>query len=381
VRERGGGPILAAVDDEDDVSGGLVALGWDAELQAAFAPWAERGHRAGRVVAVHGGTVVVATGAGDVAATVAGRLRHQADGLGALPAVGDWVCLRGGGDDAEAGAAASIAAVLPRRSAFSRQQAGRATGEQVVAANVDLVFLVASLDEELNPRGLERYLTVAWQSGATPVVVGNKADRSEWVEGDLAELAAVAPGAAVHAVSCLTGQGLDELTPYLTPGRTVALLGPSGVGKSTLINRLAGAELMATAAVRADGKGRHTTTHRELVRLPGGAMVVDTPGMRELQLWAGGEGIEEAFVEVDELAAGCRFADCRHDREPGCAVLAAVADGRLPEERLASWHKLQRELRAAAIRQDRRAQAEQRRRWRSRNKSMRDYLKAKRGDW
>jgi len=314
---------------------------------------------------------VVATEDGEVTAEVTGRLRHQAAGPADLPAVGDWVCLQGGSD----GARASIVAVLPRRSAFSRHQAGKVTAEQVVAANVDVVFLVSALSGNLSPRWLERYLTMAWESGATPVVVLTKADLVDTVDEQLLEAARVAPGVDVHAVSVVTGQGLDQLAGHLAQGRTAALLGSSGVGKSTLVNHFLGREALATAAVRADGKGRHTTSHRELFRLPGGGMVVDTPGMRELQLWSADEGSRDAFDDVDTLAAGCRFSDCRHDAEPGCAVRRAVEDGELPADRLAGWHKLRRELRALELRHDQRARSEERRRWRVVNKAMRDHAK------
>ncbi|HEV8650708.1 MAG TPA: ribosome small subunit-dependent GTPase A [Actinomycetes bacterium] len=350
---------------------GLEALGWGPFFATSFEPYAREGHRPGRVVAAHRGAYVVAIGDGEVTAAVTGRLRHQAAGPADLPAVGDWVCLQGGAD----GGRASVVAVLPRRSAFSRHQAGKATQEQVVAANVDVVFLVVALTGDLKPRWLERYLTMAWESGATPVVVLTKADLSDAVDEQLTEAAQVAPGVDVHAVSAVTGQGLDELAGHLEGGQTVALLGSSGVGKSTLVNHFLGREVLATAEVRADGRGRHTTTHRELFRLPGGGMLVDTPGMRELQLWSAEEGAREAFDDIDTLAAGCRFSDCRHEAEPGCAVRRAVEDGELPADRLAGWHKLQRELRALEIRHDQRARAEQRRRWRVVNKAMRDHAK------
>lgn len=316
---------------------------------------------------------MVATGDGEVTAEVTGRLRHQAAGPADLPAVGDWVCLvRHDGPDA---GRASVVAVLPRRSAFSRHQAGKVTAEQVVAANVDVVLLLSALTGDLKPRWLERYLTMAWESGATPVVVLTKADLCDEVDEQVLEASRFAPGVDVHAISVVTGQGLDELAGHLRDGRTVALLGSSGVGKSTLVNHFLGREALATAAVRADGRGRHTTTHRELFRLPDGGMLVDTPGMRELQLWSAEDGVREAFDDVDTLAAGCRFSDCRHETEPGCAVRRAVEDGELPADRLAGWHKLQRELRALERRHDQRARAEERRRWRSLSKSMREHAK------
>lgn len=336
----------------------LKTLGWGPFFASSFEPYAREGHRPGRVTAVHRGAYVVATEDGEVTAEVTGRLRHQAAGPADLPAVGDWVCLHGGPDFGRT----AIVAVLPRRSAFSRHQAGKVTREQVVAANVDVVFLLSSLTGDLKPRWLERYLTMAWESGATPVVVLTKADLSDAVDEQVVEAANVAPGVDVHAVSVVTGQGLDELAGHFEPGRTAALLGSSGVGKSTLVNHFLGREALATAAVSADGRGRHVTTHRELFLLPGGGMLVDTPGMRELQLWSADDGAREAFDDVASLAAGCRFSDCRHQAEPGCAVRRAVEDGELPADRLAGWHKLQRELRALEVRHDQRARAEQRRR-------------------
>ncbi len=349
----------------------LETLGWSPFFAAAFEPYGRDGHRPGRVTAVHRGTFVVATRGGEVTAEVTGRLRHQAAGAADLPAVGDWVCVRGGAVDGHA----TVTAVLPRRSAFSRQQAGPVTDEQVVAANVDVVFLLTPLTGDHKPRWLERYLTMSWESGATPVVVLTKADLCDEVDAEVARTAEVAPGVDVHAVSVVTGEGLDELAGHFSGHRTVALLGSSGVGKSTLVNHLLGREALATAAVRADGKGRHTTSHRELFLLPGGGMVVDTPGMRELQLWTADEGAREAFGDVESLAAGCRFSDCRHDAEPGCAVRRALEDGLLAADRLAGWRKLQRELQALELRNDQRARTERRRRWKVLDKAVRERVK------
>jgi ribosome biogenesis GTPase len=264
-----------------------------------------------------------------------------------------------------------IEAVLPRRSAFKRKEAWQRTVAQVVAANVDTVFLVTAFGGDLNARRIERYLTSAWDSGSNPVIVANKADLAEDRLLELADVEAVALGVPVLVVSAATGEGLDELELHLRPGQTVALLGSSGVGKSTLVNRLAGRELLATQEIRPDGRGRHTTTHRELVPLPSGALLLDTPGMRELQLWADEEVLDSTFAEIAELAAECRFSDCSHEHEPGCAVKAAIADGSLPRERFASYRKLQREIRALEIRKDARLKSESRKEMRRRQRRMR----------
>jgi ribosome biogenesis GTPase len=277
-----------------------------------------------------------------------------------LPAVGDWVALEVRPGEGRA----TIHAVLPRRSRFSRKVPGSVTEEQVVAANVDSVFLIAGLDGDFNPRRLERALVLAWESGARPVVVLNKADLGG-AEQRRREAEAATPGVPIHVVSVRTGHGLGALDVYLRRGQTVALLGSSGVGKTTLVNRLLGGGARPTADVRSgDDRGRHATSHRELVVLPGGGMIVDTPGLREIQLWGGEEGLREAFAEVGELAPACRFRDCRHEGEPGCAVLAALADGRLAAERLASYRKLAAEQRRFALRHDQRLRQAERRRWR-----------------
>lgn len=304
-----------------------------------------------RVGRRHHGPCVLLTAEGEIGGIPAGRLPE--DGL---PAVGDWVAARRLPGERKA----VIEAVLPRRTAFARKEAWRRTAEQVVAANVDTVFLVTSFGPDLNPRRLERYLTMAWESGAQPVVVVTKLDLAVDPEGELAPIEGIAYGVPVHAVSGVSGDGLENLGPYLGRGQTVALLGSSGVGKSTLVNALAGREVLVTREVRADGRGRHTTTHRELVPLPGGALLLDTPGMRELQLWEAPEGLATTFADIEELAAVCRFADCAHETEPGCAIRAALGSGELDAERWGSYRKLQRELHALAVRQDARLGAEER---------------------
>jgi len=326
---------------------GLREWGWEEALEAAFAPHRAAGLAAARVVLEDKGRYRLETEGGERDAKLSGRLRHTAASREELPAVGDWVTVRLEED------AAPILGLLPRRSRFVRKAAGQTTEPQVVAANVDVVFLVVGLDREDKPRLVERYLTMAWDSGARPVVLLNKADLAADAEARAAEIASCAPGVPVHAVSARAAGGLDRLLDHLAPGRTAAFLGHSGVGKSTIVNRLLGAEAQPTGEVRAaDHRGRHTTVRRQLVVLPGGALVIDTPGMRELAPWDAGEGLAETFPDAAALAEECRFRDCSHGGEPGCALQQAVAEGRFPAARLDSYLKLRGELEALGARQE-----------------------------
>jgi len=319
----------------------MKALGWRPSLETAFAPYRAEGCYAGRVALEHKHIYRVYTEQGEILAEVSGKLRHLAMGREDYPAVGDWVIL----DVRAAEGRGTIHGILPRHSKFSRKAAGATTEEQIVAVNVDTVFLVNALNQDFNLRRLERYLILAWESGASPVVILSKADLCEDAAAKAAEAEAVAIGVPIHVVSSLTDAGLDTLSDYVREGQTVALLGSSGVGKSTLVNRLYGEEVLATGGIREDDdRGRHTTTHRELVVLPGGGLLIDTPGMRELQLWDADEGLSAGFSDVEELAAECRFQDCKHEKEPGCAVQTALRSGTLKRERYDSYLKLQREL-------------------------------------
>jgi len=349
----------------------LEELGWDDFFAAAFAPYAEQGLTPARVVAQKG-LNQISTGGAELYADLSGKLRHELQGPGNAmghPAVGDWLAVRMPAGDGRA----LVHAVLPRRSKFSRKAAGMRTDEQVVAANIDTLFLVSGLDGDFNPRRIERYLTAAWDSGAQPVVVLNKLDRCADPEACLLEVRAVAMGVPVHRVSALLGTGCEELFAYLLPGKTVGLLGSSGVGKSTLINRLLGREAQKTRGVReGDDRGRHTTTHRELFAAPAGGLLIDTPGMREIQLWEGDQGIESSFGDLEALADECRFSNCQHKGEPGCAVEAALASGALAAERLESYRKLQKELHHLRLRQDDLARIQEKKKWKSVHKALRD---------
>jgi ribosome biogenesis GTPase len=318
----------------------LHRLGWDDGWEAAFAEHRAAGLVPARVAIQHRGAYDLLCEEGELRASAANRLVRDEE----LPAVGDWV-----GVDPEPNL---IEAVLPRRTTISRKEVWQATREQVLAANVDVAFLVQALPLDFNVRRLERYLAMAWESGAQPVVLLTKTDLVDDVQPFLDDVETVTLGSCpVLAVSALTGAGLDGMLTWFEGNRTAVLLGSSGVGKSTIVNALAGEELLATQEVREDDqRGRHTTSHRELILLPTGGVVLDTPGIRELQLWDA--DLEQTFGDVEELARRCRFSDCAHDQEPGCAVREALADGTLPAERWESYRKLQRELEAVEARRN-----------------------------
>jgi ribosome biogenesis GTPase len=333
----------------------LATLGWSPLWAGRFAPHAE-GCFPGRIVAEHKEVYQYLAEGAEGTARVSGKLRHDARERADFPAVGDWAVLSRPGADGPA----VIHAVLPRQNRFSRKAAGQTTTEQIIAANLDVLLLVTSLDNDLNPRRIERYLAAASLPDCTFVLVLNKSDLCDQPEQAVDRLRADLAGVPVHAVSARTGDGLDALASYLGTGQTVGLVGSSGVGKSSLVNRLLGEDRQAVQAVRAwDDRGRHTTTHREMIHLPHGGLLIDNPGMRELQLWDAAADLDSPFADVAELAGRCRYSDCRHQQEPGCAVRQAVEEGLLDPGRLASFHKLQRELEHLEAQQD--AQAARRR--------------------
>jgi len=353
---------------ESDLNLQLSALGWNAFFENEWQQMQQEGRALGRVVLEHKGMYKIAAEHGELLAEVAGKMRFTAAGRGDYPAVGDWVVVSPRYEEGRA----TIHSVLTRKTKFSRKIAGNTVEEQIVAANVDTIFLVNALNKDFNIRRLERYLILAWESGANPVIVLSKADLCEDVEDKIAEIENVAFGVPILPISSLLGEGMEQFDPYIQEGQTVALLGSSGAGKSSIVNRLTGQTMMLVQDVReGDDRGRHTTTHRELVKLPQGGLIIDTPGMRELGLWESESGLSDTFGDVDEWAQGCRFADCQHKDEPGCAVQAAILSGELDRSRYDSFLKLQKELAFLKRKEDKHASLAEKEKWKKVTKSMR----------
>ena len=359
------------------VTGSLTGWGWNSYFEALWRGGDWKNAVPARVVGQQRKFWRAAGNFGECWAEASGKLRLAAEEGADWPAVGDWVVTELHGEDATA----VIQEVLPRRSEFVRKMAGKKMEEQVIATNVDTALLVSALDGDFNPRRVERYLAQCWESGARPVIVLNKADACEDARVKAVEMERVAIGTEVCVVSAKTGQGFTELEEFLRPGQTLVLLGSSGVGKATIVNRLLGETVQEVWPVReSDSRGRHTTTSRELFALPGGALLMDTPGLREMQLWDAEQGVAQTFADIDALAAQCRFGDCRHEGEPGCAVQAALSAGTLDPARLENRRKLLREQEFLRRKLDPEARAEHNQRIKQLMRGVREMYRYKKRD-
>ncbi len=338
----------------------LLTLGWDPFFAKAFEPFNTGEFLPARVAVQHKGHYLLYSELGELQGKITGRLRHRAAGIRDFPTTGDWVVIRARPGEG----AATITEILPRRTKFSRKVAGPTTEEQIIAANIDKALIVSGLDEDFNPRRIERYLVLATESGAEPVIVLNKADLCDDLPDVLNEVDTLSGGAPVLVTSVKRNEGLDQLAASIGEGKTGTLLGSSGVGKSSIVNHLLGSEHLITREVReTDSRGRHATTRRELVLLPGGGMLIDTPGLRELQLWGETSAVNESFDDIEALIASCKFTNCRHETEPACAVRRAMEQGMLDPGRFASYQRLQKEMEYLARKQDLREQLREKERW------------------
>lgn len=318
----------------------LYNLGWNEHFANSFAAFEAKGYAAARVAAQYKNNYRLISASGEAMGQVSGKYLYRANGAAELPAVGDWVVISPTGNSS-----AVIHSILPRLTKFSRKAPGDYTEEQVVSANIDTIFIVTALNKDFNLRRIERYLTLTWESGATPVVILNKADLCSNIYEKTCQVEKIAPGTPVHPVSAISKEGLNQLYKYLAQGNTAALLGSSGVGKSTIINSLLGREVLRVNGIREDDdKGRHTTTHRELFVLPWGGIIIDTPGMRELQMWGLADNCKDTYEDIVFYAEQCYYSDCSHEQEPKCAVKAAVLEGELDPKRLENYLKIKREL-------------------------------------
>ena len=366
----------------------LKQYGWNDFFGEKFSEYADRGFSAGRVAVEHKSQYVLYTELGELTGEISGKMHFNSGDKEDYPAVGDWVVIRPVINDKKA----IIEHVLPRRNKFSRKAAGVKTDEQIVASNIDYVFIMSSLNQDINLRRIERYLTLAWENEITPVIILSKADVFNLTRNSVSayksldevvvEVENISSNTKIHVISAAENTGIDELNQYFEGNKTAAVIGSSGVGKSTLINRLTDRTKMKVSDISLyKDKGRHTTSHRELILLPAGGLIIDTPGMRELQMWEGGEGVTETFPEIEKLINECKFSDCKHDTEPGCAIKAAIRSGEIDEDRYSSYLKLQREVSYFERRQNKKAALEEKKKWKKLSNDAKKHGNAKRVDY